>query len=85
MSRSSTKKLHWTVLLTIRASKVGTCCGLVNAFLPILVHECCKFVSRLMVLMHVQWCGVGILESLIGLGCYLVRTRVFSFYQTNNC
>ena len=30
--------------------------------------------------MHVQWFGVGILESPLGLDCYLVQTRGFSFY-----
>ena len=32
--------------------------------------------------MHGQWLGVGILEEL---GWYLVQTKTFSFYQTNNC
>lgn len=34
--------------------------------------------------MHVCWWGVGILESLVGLGWYLTQTRTFSFYQTKS-
>ena len=29
--------------------------------------------------------GMGILESLVELGCYLLQTRILSFYQINNC
>ena len=36
-------------------------------------------------LKDMQWWEMGILESLGRVDYYLVQTRAFSFYQTNNC
>lgn len=69
-------RLLWIVFWT---SRVGIFCGLVHISPPILIHECCHFFSRPMVL-SVQWLGAGIVESLLGLGCW----RALSFNQTNN-
>ena len=46
MSESSTNRPPWVVLQVNETSEVGTFCGLVIVFSPILIHEGYHFVSR---------------------------------------
>ena len=65
----------WNILISIGWSKLPEIqCWFMKLF--------CKDTNGLM---HVQWWEAGILESPVELGCYLVQTRDFSFYQTDSC
>ena len=85
MSGNSRKRLPWVVVCISRTSKVNIFCGLVNISPLILIHEAYHFIIDWRFNACNQRWGVGISESPVGLACYTVQTRAFSFYPTNNC